>query len=279
MEIQKACNLLELKCCKSLTEKEVKAAYFRQARKYHPDKLKQDTGMDTITFIEIQDAYKYVIQWINDPTRYVQPNVSEMKEYLYTVLGLHEDNCVRYMMDFITEFKLQLDKESYALLQQLILDYYRKSPLHREGDTYRVTLQPTLDNLLNHDIYSLVIQEETYYIPLWHEQVEFLNETCNVVVNIEPILPNGIFKDDENVLHVHHSLSIHDLFGKETYDIFVGKRKFTVNVSELKLQPYQCIPFLQSGIADISTSSIFSIDILNPVYIYIEFKEYLKNLN
>jgi hypothetical protein len=273
MEIQRACDLLELKRCKSLTEKDVKRAYFCQARKYHPDKLKQATGIDTITFIEIQDAYTCVLQWINDPTRYVQPNVSEMKEYLFTTLGLQPDNCVRYMMDFITEFKLQLDKDSYALLQQLILDYYRKSPFHKEGNTYRVTLQPTLDNLLNHDIYSLVFHEETYYIPLWHEQVEFLNETCKVVVNIEPILPNGIFKDDDNVLYVHHTLSIHELLGKETYDIFVGKRKFTINVNELKLQPYQCIPFLQSGIADISTTSIFSIDRLNPVYIYIEFKE------
>lgn len=279
MEIQKACDLLELKWCNSLTEKDVKTAYFRQARKYHPDKLKQDAGMDTITFIEIQDAYKCVIQWINHPNHYVEANVSEMKEYLHTMFGLHEENCVRSVMDFISEFKLNLNKESYGLLQQLIFDYYRKTPLHRENHTHRVTLQPTLDNLLNHDIYSLVIQEETYYIPLWHEQVEFLNETCKVVVNIEPILPNGIFKDDDNVLYVHHSLSIHELLGKETYDIFVGKRKFTVNVSELKLQPYQCIPFLQSGIADISTTSIFSIDTLNPVYIYIEFKEYLKNLN
>jgi len=97
--------------------------------------------MDTITFIEIQDAYTCVIQWINEPTRYVQPNVSEMKEYLYTGMGLQEENCVRYIMDFITEFKLQLNKESYALLQQLILDYYRKSPLRRE-DTYRVTYNP-----------------------------------------------------------------------------------------------------------------------------------------
>lgn len=276
MEVQKACDLLELKWCKSLTEKEVKTAYFRQARKYHPDKLKQDTGMDTITFIEIQDAYKCVIQWINRPNRHI--NVSEMKNYLHTLFGVHEDNCLRYIMDFITEFKLNLDKESYGLIQQLILEYYRKSQLHRENNTYRVTLQPTLDNLLNHDIYSLVFQEETYYIPLWHEQVEFLNETCKVVVNIEPILPNGIFKDD-NVLYVHHSLSVHELLGKETYDIFVGKRKFTIIVSDLKLQSYQCIPFLHAGIADISTTSIFSVDTLNPVYIYIEIKEYLKNLN
>ena len=183
------------------------------------------------------------------------------------------------MMNFILEFKLNLDKESYSLLQQLILDYYRKTPLPSEDNIYRVTLQPTLDNLLNHDIYSLVFQDETYYIPLWHEQVEFITETYKVVVNIEPILPNGIFKDDNNVLYVHHTISIYELLEKETYDIYVGKHKFTVNVSELKIEPYQCIQFLQSGIAEISTTSIFSIDTLNPVYIYIEFKEYLKNLN
>ena len=282
MEIQKACELLELTWCKSLTEKDVKTAYFRQARKYHPDKLKQDTEMDTITFIEIQDAYNCVIQEINQPSRYVPHNISEMnvsdiKECLYTWFGLHDEKCIRSMIDFI-EFKLKLDKETYRLLQQLVLDYYRKSPFS-DNNIHHVTLQPTIDNLLNHDIYSLVIQEETYYIPLWHDQVEFLNDTCKVIVNIEPILPSGIVKDDDNILYVHHTLSIHELLGKDTYDIFVGKRKYTVNVSELKLQPYQCISFLQSGIAVISTNSIFSIDTLNPVYIYIELKEYLKNLN
>ena len=263
MEIQKACDILEIKPCKSLTERDAKTAYFRQARKYHPDKLKQETGMDTTTFIEIQDAYTCVLQWIRNPQlRYVQ-----------SPSGPKPDTYLRSMMEFISEFKLRLDKESYALLQQLIYDYSRKSTTSSYIDKkiYCVTLQPTIDHLLNHDIYSLVFQEETYYIPLWHEQVEFIHETYKVVVNIDPVLPNGIFKDRHNVLYVYQSISIRELNGKKTYDVFIGKRKFTINVSELNLQ--SSISFLQSGIASISTTDMFSIDTLNPVYIYVVFTD------
>lgn len=265
MEIQKACDLLELKWTTSLTMKDVKAAYFRKARKYHPDKIKH--GADTITFIDIHDAYKCVVEWIH-----MQPNDTTkitMSDCIQSLLNIYkQDERISSMIQtFVTDMKDNLQKESYTLLQKLILDYYKRKDT--TSDIYCVTLQPTIDNLFDHDIYSLMYHDEIYYIPLWHEQVEFINETRKVIVNIQPNLPKDIWKDDDNVLYIHHTVSIRELLGKDTYDIVVGKRRFTINVLSLKSQSFQCIPFIQSGIASISTTSLFSIDTLNDVYIYL----------
>jgi hypothetical protein len=250
--------------------KEVKYAYFRKARKYHPDKLKHDADTNTITFIDIQEAYNCVIKCITmqdvDSTNNTKIT---MPDYIHSLLNMYkqDDRIYSMIQTFVTNMKDNLQKESYTLLHRLISDYYKRK--ETTEDTYCVTLQPTIDNLFDHDIYSLMYHDDIYYIPLWHEQVEFVNETGKVVVNIQPVLPKDVWKDDNNVLYIYHTLSTCELLGKDTYDIVVGKRRFTINVLDLKIQPFQCISFIQSGIASISTTSMFSIDTLNNVYIYL----------
>jgi len=107
-------------------------------------------------------------------------------------------------------------KEAYELLKQEIkkedpLDYYIqliKNFNYSMVDTFIVEpivqylkkityeLNPSLTQLINKNVYYL--SEYEIYIPLWHHEIVFKN----VIININPVLPDNIIIDGENNIHV-----------------------------------------------------------------------------
>jgi hypothetical protein len=107
-------------------------------------------------------------------------------------------------------------KEAYEILKQEIkkedpLDYYIqliKNFNYSMVDTFIVEplvqylkkityeLNPSLTQLMNKNVYYL--SEHNIYIPLWHNEIIFKN----VIININPVLPNNIIIDGENNIHV-----------------------------------------------------------------------------
>jgi hypothetical protein len=107
-------------------------------------------------------------------------------------------------------------KEAYEILKQEIkkedpLDYYIqliKNYNYYMVDTFIVEplvqylkkityeLNPSLTQLMNKNVYYL--SEHNIYIPLWHNEIIFKN----VIININPVLPNNIIIDGENNIHV-----------------------------------------------------------------------------
>jgi hypothetical protein len=107
-------------------------------------------------------------------------------------------------------------KDAYELLKQEIkkedpLDYYIqliKNFNYSIVDTFIVEpivqylkkityeLNPSLTQLINKNVYYL--SEYKIYIPLWHHEIVF----NNVIININPVLPENIIIDEENNIHV-----------------------------------------------------------------------------
>jgi len=90
------------------------------------------------------------------------------------------------------DYYIQLIKNfNYTLVDTFILDpivqYLKKI-------TYELT--PSLNQLLNKNVYYL--SEHNIYIPLWHHEIIFKN----VIININPILPENIIIDNENNIHI-----------------------------------------------------------------------------
>jgi hypothetical protein len=90
------------------------------------------------------------------------------------------------------DYYIQLIKNfNYTLVDTFILDpivqYLKKI-------TYELT--PSLNQLLNKNVYYL--SEYNIYIPLWHHEITFKN----IIININPILPENIIIDNENNIHV-----------------------------------------------------------------------------
>ena len=120
-------------------------------------------------------------------------------------------------------------KEAYELLKQEIkkedpIDYYIqliKNFNYSLVDTFIVEpivqylkkitydLNPSLNQLMNKNVYYL--SEYNIYIPLWHHEIVFKN----VIININPVLPDNIIIDGVNNIHVinHDTTTMFELGG------------------------------------------------------------------
>ena len=64
-------------------------------------------------------------------------------------------------------------------------------------NTIQYDFNPNLQHLLNKDVYY--IKEHNLYIPLWHRELVFKN----IVIVINPILPDNVVIDSDNHIHIY----------------------------------------------------------------------------
>jgi hypothetical protein len=170
MNLEKACRLLDI------TPDEIhspclKKKYKHKCLRYHPDKKG-----DKEKFIELQEAYEFLVHQPK-PSSFLD-NMDEhlLRQYLYSM----------YTSD-VDLFKHPLFVRHFIKPVQEHLDHFKQYVLH-----------PTLEQLLRKDVYYL--EEETLYIPLWHEEITFYGK---IKVVLEPVLPDNIRLDENNNILVY----------------------------------------------------------------------------
>ena len=136
-------------------------------------------------------------------------------------------------------------------------------------DDKLIVIQPNIDNLLNQDVYALEHEGNTYYIPLWHDELEYDLENYSLIVKIKPKLSENVSIDEDNHLHINIALKIADIFHMEEFPINIGESTFTLYVRELLLKSKQTIIIKGTGLATINTKNVFSVGNLSDVYIHV----------
>jgi hypothetical protein len=289
MDLQKAIDVLGI-TKENLNIKTIKKAYFKQALQWHPDKNK-DCDV-SVKFLEIQEAYAFLNEYLNGENVIESDYSFMVSSFIKTVTGIDIDpQQMRLMLEQIKEgYKKTtiilfegLDRQSslklYRYFQQYsflfgidaeCMDSLTKSMQQKMENYKLIHIEPTLDNLFKDSVYNLVIDSESYCIPLWHDELEFDYDDTRLIVQINPILPSNVFIDDDNSVHITDVVSINHLLDKEFHEIVVGGCLFEINVRELYIKPKQTICFKQKGIAQIDTGDMFSVDKRSDVFIHME---------
>ena len=305
MNTQKACDILELNLPFSL--KELKHNYHLQALKYHPDKNKTENSKDK--FIEINDAYEFLHTYLevqnethssttsstsstsstSDTSNAANDYLSFMKRFINSTNISHES------IEKITElfshktydismsmFK-QLNKDTAIQIYEYFVQYRdifnMKNSLLQEmeniirekvKDNNIILLNPTIDNLFNEDIYKLDHQNDTYYIPLWHNEISYDISNSTLIVKCIPSLPEYISLDSYNNVHINIKSSIHTALSKDILPITCGGKVFEIPVSKLNIKKYQTYILYNKGISTINTKELFNASKKSNIYIHIE---------
>jgi hypothetical protein len=168
-------------------------------------------------------------------------------------MKLFEDldkDTVLNIYNFLSTYKntLHFSKELLDKIRQLVLDKYDSVEIYK--------LNPSINDLLENNLYKLYIDEELFLVPLWHSENYFdSHNKREIIVICEPELPSSMHMDDDNNLYVDIEIRVADLQEQILHNgdvcVEVGTKKLVVPLSRLYMKTEQCYRIKKQGISKV----------------------------
>lgn len=291
MDYYKAINILELSDI--FTEKELKHHYYIKALQYHPDKNKELDAK--IKFQEISDSYIFLKKHkniYNSSENHENSYISILEQFINGILNKNIDTnnflsilnnkCSEISIELLEHFskntllKLYKFADKYSNILHINKDIIKKLEVlikeYRKNDI-EYMINPTLENLINDEIYKLEIKDEIYYIPTWHHELIYEISDNLLIIQCEPELPNYITLDEYNNLYVNLSMSIKSILNDNALTINIGTKKYIIPINKLYIRKHQRYTFKNEGILLINTKDIYSTQSRANIYVDIYFND------
>ena len=294
MDFDRACMLLNI--TPPFTVNVLKQHYHKAALRYHPDR---NLGCDSNSiFQEIGSAYSFLSMYIEEgnPT---PPNInyssildkfisvfSDKKKFPKTELNSIFTDLTGGCKNIILQYFNDLDKQTainvYGYITRYAdilgvelstIDCMRDIIKNKMQHDRLVILNPSIDNLLNDDLYKLQHDGEIFYVPLWHDEIIYDVSGSQLIVKCIPKIDEHIDIDEQNVLIINITTSIQKVFTDNLININLGKKVFKIPASELKIIPFQKYVLPMSGISIIDTNNVYNSQRKNDITINITLTE------
>jgi hypothetical protein len=163
-------------------------------------------------------------------------------------------------------------------LNDSILNNVREIILEKFKDIQIFTLNPSMDDLFENNVYKLEYNGKLYFVPLWHGEVYFDAETepdsqvRELIVKCMPELPDHISIDENNHLYININIKFGlSLIQENSTTIFVGKKRYDIPNQELYCKQNQKYIFKNSGISQIDEHDMYNIKKRGDVIVNIHF--------
>ena len=278
MDFNKACVELEINSPFSLSE--LKKQYRIMALKNHPDKHMPDIeNIYTNKFKNIQMAYEYLNDFLehdNEADNDINDYNSLFNDFLSSVFTNYNydvHNIISIIINDCHTLSVSLfenmDKEKAIQVFEFINTYHHilyipdnivdkiKNIINEKiKNDNIVILNPSLDDILNDNVYMLEFEGEKYYVPLWHDELYYKHKSNDLIVKCIPDLPENISIHNDNfIIHIHQS--IQDVLHKThiTYDI--GPFSYDIPVDKLSIKTIQTYKIINRGFSIIQPNDIY----------------------
>ena len=272
--------LLFLRLEHKYTPDDVKKAYHSMALKYHPDKNKSEEAKEM--FQKISEAYE-ILQG-SDSEQYTQ--TPEYADLLKTFLkSFVDENIVRLVIDKLTQLREErgivlLKRIHPVLLQKIksILNHYSDifsfskefvDEMNGVNNDQRLILHPTLEDLFEDNVFKMIIEDETYLVPLWHHHLIFDGKDREIHVECFPILADDINIDEYNHLHIKIMRTWKEILASETIEYEIGGKIFSIPRCQLVIKEHQEYVFRNRGISLIQLNRMYDVSRRGDVHFYI----------
>ena len=269
----------------------LKKQYRKLALKNHPDK-NGNTHESNEKFQKINEAYHYLKREIkhlnyddieNDIKGEDDNSVNSslysdiLKGFMKTVFeGKYNELLTKIVNDIITAGKRtsvklfdDLDKDtafniytflsnnrSILHLSQEILEVIREIVVKKYDNVDVYKLNPSINDLLNNNLYKLYVHDDLYLVPLWHNESYFDGSGCEIIVICEPELPEGIQIDDDNNIFITKEIyGYSDLLNmillNKSIQITIGEKEYDIPVSNLYMKREQYYRIKNEGLSKV----------------------------
>ena len=269
----------------------LKKQYRKLALKNHPDK-NGNTHESNEKFQKINEAYHYLkreIKHLNyddiehdikgEGDNSVNSSLYSdiLKGFMKTVFeGKYNELLTKIVNDIITAGKRtsvklfdDLDKDtafniytflsnnrSVLHLSQEILEVIREIVVKKYDNVDVYKLNPSINDLLNNNLYKLYVHDELYLVPLWHNESYFDGSGCEIIVICEPELPEGIQIDDDNNIFITKEIyGYSDLLNmillNKSIQITIGEKEYEIPISNLYMKREQYYRIKNEGLSKV----------------------------
>lgn len=266
----------------------LKKRYHKMALKNHPDK-NGNSFHSTENFQKINEAYEFLKREISISEK-DNDIKDEDNEYTYNgilktfIFGVMKGEYNTIISTIITDVVSGCKKISLKLFEDLskerALEVYQfiskyKNILHISQDTINSVreivlekckddcvyiLNPSIDDLLENNIYKLELNGTLYFVPLWHDELYFDGREHDIIVKCIPDLPDNVCIDENNNLFVDIEMTLNlSLIKQDIYIVQIGKRACAIKISELKMQRTQYVCFKNEGISEIDENDTYNV--------------------
>ena len=288
MDLERACNILNI--TKPISLSDIKKKYYRAALSCHPDRNSDINS--TAAFQELSDAYNFLCMHLEvEEEEIIEEECSYtsiIERFIKLMIGTNQDqetisniingcknlsikafenidkNTALKIFGYIELFaeSLKIDKDTINTVKDIIKSKIKDDKLY--------ILNPSLDNLLDGDIYILNYEEDTFYIPMWHDEITYDLSENSLIIKCIPDLPKHMYIDEKNSLHINIITSISNLLDHKELSIQVGRKVFNILTAELKIMKFQTYKLVNVGIPLLNTSEIFTYDKKGDIVFHLE---------
>jgi hypothetical protein len=281
MSVNDAKNVLNL-CVENPSEEEIKNAYRRMALKYHPDKNPTEESVEK--FHKIREAYEVLTNC--SESCHKEEYLDKLREWLAYYM---DEKIVEKIIEgiqicsqesvHIIEKIGNIHPEVLELLYELFS--FKREPNSLFEEAEKIVVRPSLDDLFDEKVLQLPGSNgEIYWVPLWHHHLVFdkcHNECADdtddeygeIVVMVEPILPENIKMDEYNHLYVYVNLKMGDIWESENIHVDVGGRKYNIPRDKLVIKELQRYTMKKMGVPMINYDSIYDATHRSDVHFHI----------
>lgn len=282
MNYKVAFNILEIDFVnekyQDITLDYLKKQYRKLALKNHPDK-NGNTYESNEKFKRINEAYHYLKKEMKHLD--FEEDVSNSSSLYYDILngfiktvfeGNSDELLTKAVNDIMSSGKRisvkmfdNLDKDtafniytflsnnrSILHLSNDILNTIREIVVKKYDNVEVYKLNPTINDLVNNNLYKLYINEQLFLVPLWHNESYFDISGCEIIVICDPELEKGVTIDDDNNICIETTIegkNISELIeNNASITIQLGNKSISIPISNIYMKKEQIYRIKSEGL-------------------------------
>ena len=306
MKYTDACANLDICATEDIDIDMIKRKYKIKALIYHPDKNKSPDA--SAKFIQIRESYEYLMKHKgfiselkfgnthtdddqNHSTTTLKSYSDLLKSFIFTlsagdtnssifhtILQNISNMCENKAIDFCE----RLDKNILIKVYEILFKH--KHIFHISSEFLNnisnviktktindecIILNPSLSDLYSNNLYKLVVNSQSYIIPLWHHELVYDNSGNEIIVKCYPIMPENMEIDIHNNIHIYVKYPIQILLENDVIYVQCHTHSLPIYTNTLNIKKSQQVIFAKQGVSKLNTTNIYDIANLSDVIITI----------